>query len=159
MKKILSVVLVMLLVSVFAACGENKTKKNNSETSSATSSVTSSATSSATSSEKPAAIGMLKKGLWEVVKDGKRTGYYYFSEDGKNCKYKDVELMGGVPIVYEIKGNGYIFHMGALDDNTPVSLKEGFTKDAESVTLVFSDREEQIKYIKDCTIEEYTKQN
>ncbi len=160
MKKLLSLTLVLLLVLAFAGCGKSKTENNTSKTSSVTSSETSSKSDtsevSSNNTSSQASIGMIKKGLWEVLKDGKRTGYYYFSEDGKNCKYKDVELKSGVPIVYEIKDNGYIFHMGALDDNTPVSLKEGYTEGAESLTLVFSDHEEQIKYIKDCTIEEYT---
>lgn len=45
-----------------------------------------------------------------------------------------------------------------LEKVTDSSLPN-YTEGAESVTLVFSDREEQIKYLKDCTIEEFTGQN
>lgn len=138
MRKSLSVILVFLLIFALAGC---TAKENPSETSSATS----------------VSNGMFKKGLWEVVKDNTRIGYYYFSEDGTECKYKDVALLSGIPFDYEISGNGYVFHMASADDNTSVSLKDGQT-DATELTLIFADREEHIRYIRDCTIEEYTAQ-
>ena len=150
MKKLLSVILALMLCLMFAGCKETKSEEKPADTSSVTSS------EEAVSSEtQTASIGMIKKGLWEVIKDGTRTGYYYFSENGKECKYKDAELKSGVPFDYEIKDTGYIFHMGAADNNTPVSLKEDYSEDAAEFTLLFEDREENIKYIEDCTIEEY----
>ena len=143
MKKLLSLILSLLLVLSFAGCTEKTPESDTGQANPPT-----------VSEDKKDAV-LIKKGLWQAEKDGAVLGYYYFSENGAECKYKDAELLGGTPFDYEISGEGYIFHIGSADDNTPVNIKEKSAENAVSLTLVFPDREEQIKYIKNCTIEEY----
>lgn len=103
-------------------------------------------------------IGRFKKGLWKVVDKETVTGYYYFSENGTECKYRDAEGRGGVPFDYETKEDHYIFHMGSADNNSKVTLKEE-SSGTETVFLVWEDgREEELVYIDDITYEEFIKE-
>ena len=115
MKKLLAVIMIAALVLGLAACGAGKGEE-----------------------AKP-----FKAGVWSVIKDGKETATYTFTDDMTQCSY-DTDI-SGLPFDYEIKGNTYIFHMGSADD---VSKAKVVFADENNCTIIWEDpaREETLRY-------------
>ena len=120
MKKIIAILLSLAVLAGLAACGASKQSEENA----------------------PAAF---KAGVWAVIEDGKETGKTYtFTDSMKECAYDNG--VTGIGFDYEIQGEDYVFHMGAVDDNTLANVI--FTDD-ENCTVAWADRgvTETLKYI------------
>ncbi|MBQ0110342.1 MAG: hypothetical protein KBS41_00225 [Oscillospiraceae bacterium] len=138
MKKIIALCLAAALVFCLAGCAGEQNTEN----------VSSQNTASQTSSKEDK---MIKAGLWGVIDGEKVLGYYYFSENGVECSYHNADTKTGIPFDYEVKDDGYVFHLGAADDNTPATavLKDG------DLQLTMNGKTEILRYIGDMKYEDF----
>lgn len=79
------------------------------------------------------AASVFTPGTW-LVGDGGQ--YFYFYEDGKGGATRDWEYGIGTAFEYEYADGRAVFHMAAVDNNTPCTVE---ITDAEHITLRWDD--------------------
>lgn len=149
--RIFAICAALLLAVSTAGCGTTDANSTSTDTTPTESSLTeetsetnhSENSNNSENSGNSAGAVSFKTGLWEG-----ESGFYYFSDSssGSTSSYDDHT---GTSFQYEMYDDGTaVFHMGASDDNTPVTVT---MTDTSAIILWTSDKQERLDYLEGYT--------